>query len=191
LSEGLRLLAELLALEVWGDEQEGEVRKALATLLSALPEASVLGTELINAIWRQTPMAAIEAPVFRRIDGQDCVFLALREPGEAYAGLLHCPGTIVRTADESWQGALARLAGEFGMRPGSLVLVSSQPVEVRLVEEARGRMLSLLFSVGISGDPAPETGSWVPVGEIAGRDDIIPDHAHGLIPRAYWAWKGH
>lgn len=192
LSEGLRLLAELLALDVWGDEQEGEVRKSLATLLGALPAASRLGTALHNACWQQTPMVAIEAPVLRVANRELCVWLARRGEGEAYAGQWHCPGTILRASDGSLEAAITRLSQtEFrSVSGGGLRLQNPEPIAVDYSREERGMMVSLLMLVKLTGNTTGVDGLWMPCDEALRHDDLVPAHRR-LIALTQAAWTCH
>lgn len=176
-------------LKAMGDDDER--CEALARLLKVLPPHSKLGTALLNAIWDQTPMFAVEVVCFRKIDGVDCVFLRIRDEDEAHAGQLHSKGTLVWAQDESLEALLERLnRREYGLVPGALRLLTRNPIEVVIGQEIRGTMGSLLYIGDFDGEPAPDKGAWHPVSGVAKmtNERIVDDHRDRLIPLAYRAW---
>jgi len=174
----------------WGEEAQQTYRAVLAFLLGLLPPASRLGTELVNSIWRQVPMTAVEVPVFRQTADGPAVWLARRKADEAYPGLLHCPGTLVWAEDRDLQATVARLGRrEYGSEDAIRLLVD-RPLEIVVAQEERGTMVSLLFVGYLTNDPPAEVGSWFLVADTAtiGDDEIVPDHRDRLIPTAYQVW---
>jgi len=166
--------------------------EVMAIGLEILEPCARLGTRLHNAIWRQTPMIAVEIVAFTVISGKLYVWLARRKVGEAYAGLLHSLGTLLRASDSSLAAAVNRLAvGEFGFEPGSAGLQvlglhdGICPVAIDYKGEERGMMFSLLFPAKAVIQP-PGDGAWYSVADVLemSDDEIIADHRDRLIPLA-------
>jgi len=152
--------------------------------LQKLEHGALLGTGLHNAIWRQTPMVAVEVVCFKGFEGDDYVLLAQRGVDEAYAGKLHSLGTIARASDGSIEEIIGRLnESEFGGMMRLRFLPSHSPIWYG--REERGMMFSLLFLGRIVG--VPPKGDWYPVeGVISGEvEGVIPFHREVLIPAAY------
>jgi len=180
--------------------------EAIAAALELLEPAARLGTRLHNAIWTQTPMVALEVVTFSLVlgvPGKLCVWLSRRKDGEAYAGLLHSPGTLGRGSDESVAAAVNRLAvREFGFEPGSKALHVLglrkgliRPETIQYDKEERGMMFSLLFPARAIANPTGD-GAWYLVADVAAMtdDEIIPDHRDRLVPVAaerFDNWNGY
>jgi len=169
------------------------LREVAATALNLLPEAAVLGTDLFSAVWRQAVMATVEPVCFRDKAGNVEVFLATRANDESYPGCLHICGTPIRSSDKkNFKFISDRLAtAEYKILKGGLHLLFDQPVEVKVVPEERGAVLSLAFLAELKSSPPKTAGDWYSWDEVKNNKDneIVPYHRDWLIPTALKYWK--
>lgn len=164
-------------------------RKQLSQLLDSVNPLESLGKDLFNSIWRLVPQVAIEVVCFQTVRGYDYVYLTRRESSEAYAGLLHSPGTIYRTADKNFNSAVIRLSDNEYSGPRCLKLLDPDPVNVFSVMATRGLLVSLGFLGQIVGDVPLE--NWHLVDSVLSMtdDEIVDHHRDLLIPATYKIWS--
>ena len=147
-----------------------------AQLISLLGKAEQpYSLELAEALLRRVPNIAIELVVMRHLEDSPCqVLLTQRAPekGDPWAGLWHCPGTVIRSSDRRGiLDALDRLEEkEIGAKLQGYEFVgdNAQP-------NFGGRMLTiqLIFMGKVAAD-APVKGLWYNIGSLP--KDIIPEH---------------
>ena len=177
-----------------GKKPDSALLRDISTLtLNLLPKAAVLGTPLFSAIWRQSVMATVEPVCFRENKNQIEIFLTIRSRNESYPGCLHVCGTPIRSSDEKDFNFIAdRLAiNEYKIKKGKLKLQQYQPVDVKIVEEERGPVLSLAFLAKLIENPSEAAGNWYAWDKIKKNNDlkIVPYHRDWLIPTALKYWK--
>lgn len=178
-----------------GERPDASFLKEVAVLaLNSLPSATVLGAPLFSAIWRQVVMATVEPVCLRDINYQTEVFLAERGVDESYPGRLHVCGTPIRSSDEcNFNFVANRLAeNEYKILAGDLQLSSSQPIEVKIIKEERGLVLSLAFSGKLRSEPADLVGKWYSWETVKclKDDEIVPYQRDWLIPTVLKDWVG-
>ncbi|MBI4385241.1 hypothetical protein HY573_00220 [Candidatus Parcubacteria bacterium] len=157
------------------------------------------GAATYEALARLLPNPAVETVIYRfGPSHEELQVLLMRrptkaeQPSEAFPGLLHSPGTVIRTVDaiplsndvaariarEDLEAAFKRLEAK-ELAPAKFV-GSPQLVAVRLIPDpARGVFCCLIHLAHIEGTPAK--GEFYPANPLP--DDLVPSHRI-IIPTA-------
>lgn len=171
----------------------------LTALLKRLRNTQPWDAAAFEALSLLLPKAAVETVIYRSgpAHGELQVLLMRRptkeeQPSEAFPGLLHSPGTVIRTPDaiplgddvaariarEDLEAAFRRLEAK-ELAPAKFI-GWPQLVDVRLIpEQTRGVFCCLVHLARIEGTPAK--GAFYPVDPLP--DDLVPSH-RVIIPTA-------
>lgn len=159
------------------------IKKTIVHLLSLLSPKEPFGSELFDAICRLTVTVAIEAIPWRINPEHNDVEILLirRKPDEAYAGLLHTPGTAMRCDEDVERDTIPRLlAKELGgeCEFGSVQFVGN----LNNTDELRGHYFTPVYIAEVIGEPA--NGEWWPIDNLPHIDDTVAGHTLCLWPMA-------
>lgn len=161
-----------------------QIKTAAAILLNQIPQTEPLGTELFNAILNHAIGITFEGVLLKKVGNDYYIFLTLRGPNEAYAGLWHIPGTFFR-AGETEDDVARRLAqNEFGTKFKNYVFCCDF-----FAEEVRGGIhLPRIYLIALKGNPNPKNeGSWFNTKNLP--ENIVAHHRDKIIPIALQFYK--
>ena len=145
----------------------------VASELKSLPQG-LIPLPIFNEIARLAALTAIEFIPFRKNDESVEVLLFRRPADDSFwPGLLHTPGTILRSSDTSFDDAYTRLFNdELKCKPLSVKFIDNE-----LILNERGRVLLFKYLVDVTN--IATGGDFYDVTALP--DDVLPQHRDMML----------
>jgi len=145
----------------------------VASELKSLPQG-LIPLPIFNEIARLAALTAIEFIPFRK-NGESTEVLLFRRPADDsfWPGLLHTPGTILRSSDASFDDAYTRLFNdELNCEPLSVKFIGNE-----LILNERGRVLLFKYIVDVT--DVVTSGDFYDTTTLP--DDVLPQHRDMML----------
>lgn len=168
-----------------------EYRLLLAAMLERLDQTKPFGTQLYQAVARNSWNVYWESVAFRHnpTSGELEVFLIKRGADDPdWQGYWHVPGTALRPGDIS-DDSQGRLAREYGVPISSLECVGNTGFGWNTMDaRSRGPGISFVFLTSLVEEPRlGDDRGWFPVDNLP--HPTVPAHVLEIIPHALAAFR--